>query len=100
LRAATATQKTRNAAIEFTDTVGDWKHMFGVDDRYASQSAMTAAQRWDLHEQSDFNFDPRNFAFGAADEDEYPSVSCGRLLGARQHESAERVQAHRYPDEA
>ena len=58
--------KTGNAALEFADTIGDWKHTFCVDGLYASQSAMTTAQRWDLYEQSDFNFDPRDFAFGAA----------------------------------
>jgi len=58
--------KTGNAAIEFADTVGKWKHTFGFDGVYASASAATTAQRWAIYEQSDFNFDPRNFAFGAA----------------------------------
>jgi putative salt-induced outer membrane protein len=58
--------KTGNAAIEFADTVGNWKHTFGFDGVYAAESGATTAQRWDGYEQSDFNFDPRNFAFGAA----------------------------------
>jgi putative salt-induced outer membrane protein len=58
--------KTGNAAIEFADTVGHWKHTFGFDAVYASASAATTAQRWAAYEQSDFNLDPRNFAFGAA----------------------------------
>ena len=58
--------KTGNAAIEFADTVGRWKHSFGFDGVYASANAATTAQRWDAYEQSDFNFDPHNFAFGAA----------------------------------
>jgi len=58
--------KTGNAAIEFADTVGNWKHGFGFDGLYASASAATTAQRWALYEQSDFNFNPRYFTFGAA----------------------------------
>ncbi|HEY5102750.1 MAG TPA: DUF481 domain-containing protein [Steroidobacteraceae bacterium] len=57
--------KTGNAAIEFADTVGSWKHTFGFDGVYASENAATTAQRWDAYEQSDYNFDPRDFAFGA-----------------------------------
>src|SRR5450631_919498 len=58
--------KTGNAAIEFADTVGNWTHTFGFDGVYASASAATTAQRWAVYEQSDFNLDPRNFAFVAA----------------------------------
>jgi len=58
--------KTGNAAVEFADTIGSWKHTFGFDGLYASTDAATTAQRWDSYEQSDFNFDPRDFAFGAA----------------------------------
>jgi putative salt-induced outer membrane protein len=58
--------KTGNAAIEFADTVGNWKHNFGFDVLYASADAATTAQRWDLYEQSDFNINPRDFVFGAA----------------------------------
>jgi putative salt-induced outer membrane protein len=57
--------KTGNAALVFADTIGRWKHTFGFDGLYASTDAATTAQRWDLFEQSDFNFDPRDFTFGA-----------------------------------
>jgi putative salt-induced outer membrane protein len=58
--------KTGNAAVEFADTVGSWKHVFGFDGLYAAADSATTAQRWDLYEQSDFNITPRNFVFGAA----------------------------------
>jgi len=58
--------KTGNAALEFADTVGNWQHTFGFDGLYAAESGATSAQRWTLYEQSDFNFNPRDFAFGAA----------------------------------
>jgi hypothetical protein len=66
LASGTTDTKTGNAAIEFADTVGNWKHTFGFDGVYACENAATTAQRWDTYAQSNYSFDPRDFAFGAA----------------------------------
>ena len=87
--------KTGNAAVEFSDTVGDWKHTFGFDGVYAAESGTTTAQRWSVHEQTDYNFTPRDFAFGAVryEDDRFSgfqyqatlSTGVGRHLIATDH---------------
>jgi putative salt-induced outer membrane protein YdiY len=49
---------------------------FGLDGVYAFEGGATSAQKWALYEQSDFNFDLRNFAFSAA---RYEDYRCSRF---------------------
>lgn len=55
-----------NAKLELEKQAGDWSHKFGLAGIYASDSNETTGQRWEVHEQSDFNFTERDFWFGAA----------------------------------
>ncbi len=63
-----------NAKLQFANEIGKWKHQFGGSALYASSDDEgTTAQRWEAFEQSDYNFSPRNFWFGAAryEDDEF-----------------------------
>ena len=66
--------ETANAKLQFANEIGKWKHQFGGAALYASSDDEgTTAQRWEAFEQSDYNFSPRNFWFGAAryEDDEF-----------------------------
>lgn len=58
--------KTGNLKFDLADTVDQWKHAFGGSAIYASADDETTSQRWELHEQSDYNFSAKSFWFGAA----------------------------------
>ena len=59
--------KTANAKLQLANEVGKWKHQFGGAALYASSDDEgTTANRWEAFEQSDYNFSPRTFWFGAA----------------------------------
>jgi putative salt-induced outer membrane protein len=66
--------ETGNAKVLLANEVGKWKHQFGGSALYASsEEDGKTAQRWEAFEQSDYNFSPRTFLFGAAryEEDEF-----------------------------
>jgi putative salt-induced outer membrane protein len=66
--------KTANAKLLLANEVDKWKHQFGGAALYASADPEgTTANRWELFEQSDYNFSPRTFWFGAAryEDDEF-----------------------------
>jgi putative salt-induced outer membrane protein len=66
--------ETANAKLLFANEIGKWKHQFGGAALYASSDEEgTSAQRWEAFEQTDYNFSPRTFWFGAAryEDDEF-----------------------------
>jgi putative salt-induced outer membrane protein len=59
--------KTGNVKLQLANEIEKWKHQFGAAALYASSDAEgTTAQRWEVTEQSDYNYSPRDFWFGAA----------------------------------
>jgi putative salt-induced outer membrane protein len=59
--------KTANAKFQLATEIDKWKHQFGGAGLYASSDPDgTTAQRWGVFEQTDYNYSPRNFVFGAA----------------------------------
>ncbi len=54
-----------NAKLDLATTEGNWKHAVGLAGLYATTDGFTSGQRWEATEQSDYNFSPRNFWFGA-----------------------------------
>jgi putative salt-induced outer membrane protein len=59
--------KTANAKFALATEIDKWKHQFGGAALYASADPDgTTARRWEVFEQTDYNFSPRNFVFGAA----------------------------------
>lgn len=66
--------KTANAKFQLANEIDKWKHQFGGAALYASSDPDgTTAQRWEAFEQTDYNFSPRTFVFGAAryEDDEF-----------------------------
>jgi putative salt-induced outer membrane protein len=57
--------KTGNVKFDLANTVEQWKHAFGGSAIYAASDGETTGQRWELHEQSDYNFSAQSFWFGA-----------------------------------
>ena len=57
--------KNANAKLDVATTEGAWKHAAGLAAVYASADGLSTGQRWELFEQSDYNFSPRSFWFGA-----------------------------------
>jgi len=59
--------KTANAKLALATEIDKWKHQFGGAALYASwEDEGTTARRWEVFEQTDYNFSPRTFVFGAA----------------------------------
>ena len=59
--------ESANAKFQLANEVGKWKHQFGGAALYSSTDEDgTTAQRWEAFEESDYNFSPRTFWFGAA----------------------------------
>lgn len=58
--------KNANAKLDLATTIGSWKHAVGAAAIYASADEISTGQRWEVYEQSDYNFSERNFWFGAA----------------------------------
>jgi putative salt-induced outer membrane protein len=66
--------ESANARFQLASEVGKWKHQFGGAALYSSTDEDgTTAQRWEAFEESDYNFSPRTFWFGAAryEDDEF-----------------------------
>jgi len=66
--------KTANAKLQLANEIDKWKHAFGGAALYASSEPEgTTAQRWEAFEQTDYNFSPRTFWFGAVryEDDEF-----------------------------
>lgn len=65
--------ETANAKLAMTREAGKWKNAFGLAGLYASDEEGTTAQRWEAVTQSDYNFSPKTFWFGAAryEDDEF-----------------------------
>lgn len=58
---------TANAKLALATEIDKWKHQFGGAGLYASTDPDgISARRWEVFEQTDYNFSPRNFWFGAA----------------------------------
>jgi putative salt-induced outer membrane protein len=57
--------KTGNFKLDLATTLAQWKHAFGGSAIYAATDGITTGQRWELHEQSDYNFSAKSFWFGA-----------------------------------
>jgi len=75
--------KTANAKLLFASEVDKWKHQFGGAALYAtSDPDGTTANRWELFEESDYNFSPRTFWFGAAryEDDEFSGFEYQAIL--------------------
>jgi putative salt-induced outer membrane protein len=62
-----------NAKVDLADVVGDWKHSMHLEALYGRSAEITSAERWAALLQSDFQFTPRAFCFGALHfmEDEF-----------------------------
>ena len=59
--------QTANAKLALETEIDKWKHQFGGTALYSSSDPDgTTARRWEVLEQTDYNFSPRNFWFGAA----------------------------------
>jgi putative salt-induced outer membrane protein len=75
--------KTANAKLLFASEVDKWKNQFGGAALYASSDPDgTTANRWEVFEQSDYNFSPRTFWFGAAryEDDEFSGFEYQAVL--------------------
>jgi putative salt-induced outer membrane protein len=57
--------KNANAKLDLATTRDAWKHAVGFAGVYAQADELTTGQRWEVFEQSDYNFSPRSFWFGA-----------------------------------
>jgi putative salt-induced outer membrane protein len=74
---------TANAKLLLANEVDKWKHQFGGAALYAdSEDEGTTANRWEVFEQSDYNFSPRTFWFGAAryEQDEFSGFEYQAVL--------------------
>jgi putative salt-induced outer membrane protein len=56
---------TANAKLDLTDTVGDWKHSLHLEGLYGRSGDLTSAERWAAAAQSNYQFTPRAYVFGA-----------------------------------
>jgi putative salt-induced outer membrane protein len=75
--------KTANAKLLLANEVDKWKHQFGGSALYTSSDPEgTTAQRWEAFEQSDYNFSPRTFWFGAVryEDDEFSGFEYQAVL--------------------
>jgi putative salt-induced outer membrane protein len=54
-----------NAKIDLGDLDGPWKQSLHLEGLYSTSNGITAAERWATLLQSNYQFDPRTFAFGA-----------------------------------
>jgi len=58
--------KTANAKLAMAREAGQWKNIFGLAGLYASDDEGATGQRWEALTETDYNFTPRTFWFGAA----------------------------------
>jgi putative salt-induced outer membrane protein len=58
--------KTGNLKLALANEIDKWKHQFGAAALYASSDPDgTTAQRWEVSEQTDYNYSAHDFWFGA-----------------------------------
>lgn len=74
--------ETGNAKAEVVNTTGNWKHKAGLAALYASDDGERTAERWEVYEQTDYNFSPRTFWFGAGryEEDQFDGFEYQAIL--------------------
>lgn len=58
--------ETANVKVAMAHERDKWKNAFGLNGLYASDETGATAQRWEAFTQSDYNFSPKTFWFGAA----------------------------------
>jgi putative salt-induced outer membrane protein len=58
--------ETANVKLALAHERDKWKNQVGLAGLYASDVEGTTAQRWEAFGQSDYNFSPKTFWFGAA----------------------------------
>lgn len=58
--------ETANVKLAMARESEKWKNAFGLSSLYASDDEGATAQRWEAFTQSDYNFSPKTFWFGAA----------------------------------
>ncbi len=57
--------KNANVKLDLATTSENWKHAVGLAAIYASSDDLATGQRWEVFEQTDYNFSTRSFWFGA-----------------------------------
>lgn len=57
--------ETANVKVAMAHERDKWKNAFGLSGLYASDDTGATAQRWEAIAQSDYNFSPKTFWFGA-----------------------------------
>jgi putative salt-induced outer membrane protein len=57
--------QSASAALELKDKVDQWTHTFGFAGNYGNDGDTTTAQRWELRGQTQYDFTPRAYWFGA-----------------------------------
>jgi putative salt-induced outer membrane protein len=55
-----------NAAIEMKKSFDKWAHTVGFAGNYGNDGNETTAERWEIRGQSQYDFTPRAYGFGAA----------------------------------
>jgi putative salt-induced outer membrane protein len=56
---------TANAKLDVADSVDDWKHTLHLEGLYGRNGNLTSAERWAVAAQSNYQYTPRAFVFGA-----------------------------------
>ncbi len=57
---------TANAKLDLSDTIDDtWKHTFHLEGLYGRNADVTAAERWAAALQSNYQYTPKAYVFGA-----------------------------------
>jgi putative salt-induced outer membrane protein len=76
--------ETANAKVNLAREAGNWKNGFGLAGLYASDDEGATAQRWEALTQSDYNFSPKTFWFGAAryEQDEFSGFEYQAILSS------------------
>lgn len=68
--ASIATGNSENQAasanLELKNRVDQWQHTIGLAGNYGNDGNTTTAQRWEVRGQTQYDFAPRAYAFGAA----------------------------------
>jgi putative salt-induced outer membrane protein len=75
--------ETANAKVQLANEIDAWKHQFGGAGLYASSEVEgTTARRWEAFAQSDYNFSPKTFWFGAVryEDDEFSGFEYQAIL--------------------
>lgn len=52
-----------NAKFDIADELEKWKHAVGFSGVYAADEVGSTTQRWEVHQQSDYKYSPKTFAF-------------------------------------